>query len=228
MAFTLDTIVPWGRSYAEYVTMFGLTAHELQQRILGCADGPAGFNALLTQAGGNVVSVDPLYAYDAATIAQRITETFPVVLAQTQQNHTEFVWSTIPSVTHLANIRHQAMNVFLADYTQGLAAGRYRCMALPTLALKTNSFDLALCSHLLFLYSAQLSLEFHFNAIMELCRVASEVRIFPVFELGAQPSRHLAPLLSELAAIKYPATLVTVAYEFQRGANQMLQIKRAS
>ncbi|MEM6717567.1 MAG: SAM-dependent methyltransferase, partial [Cyanobacteria bacterium P01_C01_bin.147] len=48
MAITLDTIVPWGRSYAEYVAMFNLTEADLAGRILGCADGPAAFNAVMT------------------------------------------------------------------------------------------------------------------------------------------------------------------------------------
>lgn len=60
MALTLNEIVPWGRSYAEYRQMFALTTVELGQRILGCADGPAAFNAGLTQRGGQVISVDPL------------------------------------------------------------------------------------------------------------------------------------------------------------------------
>ena len=42
-----------------------------------------------------------------------------------------------------------------------------------------REFDLALCSHLLFLYSEQLTADFHLASIRELCRVAGEVRVFP-------------------------------------------------
>lgn len=45
MGLTLNEIVPWGRSYDEYVAMFGLTESDRQSRILGCGDGPAAFNA---------------------------------------------------------------------------------------------------------------------------------------------------------------------------------------
>ena len=55
MAFTLETVVPWGRSFDEYRRMFALTDSEIGQRILGCADGPASFNAELTAAGGTVI-----------------------------------------------------------------------------------------------------------------------------------------------------------------------------
>ena len=48
MGFTLENVVPWGRSYDEYVSMFDLTEVDLGLRLLGCGDGPAGFNAALT------------------------------------------------------------------------------------------------------------------------------------------------------------------------------------
>ena len=49
MPFTLADIVPWGRSYDEYRLMFGLDAADLAGRIVGCADGPARFNADATR-----------------------------------------------------------------------------------------------------------------------------------------------------------------------------------
>jgi hypothetical protein len=35
MAFTLDKIVPWGRSFAEYAAMFDLLPDDLVKHILG-------------------------------------------------------------------------------------------------------------------------------------------------------------------------------------------------
>ena len=58
MGFTLEKVVPWGRSYEEYLCMFDLSETDLQRRILGCGDGPAGFNAMMKQRGGRVVSFD--------------------------------------------------------------------------------------------------------------------------------------------------------------------------
>ena len=34
--FTLDQVVPWGRSFDEYRRMFALSDDELRLRILGC------------------------------------------------------------------------------------------------------------------------------------------------------------------------------------------------
>ncbi|WP_216593342.1 hypothetical protein [Cyanobium gracile] len=49
--FTLEQIVPWGRSFEEYVAMFSLADSDLAGRILGCGDGPAGFNAEASRQG---------------------------------------------------------------------------------------------------------------------------------------------------------------------------------
>ena len=60
MGLQLEKIVPWGWSHNEYVEMFDLTAEDLSKSMLGGADGPAAFNAVLSQRCGQVVSVDPL------------------------------------------------------------------------------------------------------------------------------------------------------------------------
>lgn len=52
MSFTLSEVVPWGRSYDEYLAMFSLSPEDLWQKILGCGDGPAGFNFSSTVSSG--------------------------------------------------------------------------------------------------------------------------------------------------------------------------------
>jgi len=77
-----------------------------------------------------------------------------------------------------------AMQAFLDDYELGKRQGRYVNAELPTLPFENGTFHLALCSHFLFLYSTQLGEAFHRAAIHEMCRVAVEVRIFPLLALG--------------------------------------------
>jgi hypothetical protein len=224
MSFELKTVVPWGRSYAEYVAMFMLSEDDLAQRILGCGDGPAGFNAVLSRIGGSVVSIDPLYELGADSIRVRIQETFAEIIRQTRLNTHEFVWDRIRSVDELAEIRMEAMEVFLADYPTGRLAQRYRAESAPRLSFADDSFTLALVSHFLFLYSDQLDLTFHIETITELCRVCGETRIFPLLQLGATPSIHVGPVMDHFLARGYLAVKVQVPYEFQRGGNQMLRI----
>jgi hypothetical protein len=68
--FILDQVVPWGRSFEEYRRRFALNEADLQVRILGCADGPASFNAESTRRGTRVISIDPLYQLDARAKAR--------------------------------------------------------------------------------------------------------------------------------------------------------------
>ncbi|ASC70175.1 hypothetical protein XM38_011050 [Halomicronema hongdechloris C2206] len=224
MAFTLSQVVPWGRSFDEYVAMFNLSPQDLQGRLLGCGDGPAAFNGELTRRGGRVISVDPLYHFDVEAICDRIQTCFDQVLEGVRQNAQEFVWDTLGSPEELGRVRLAAMDQFLADYTAGKAAGRYLTASLPQLPFADQSFDLALCSHLLFLYSPQFDLDFHLASLRELRRVAREVRIFPLLELGSCPSRYLAPVLATLKAEGYQLQRHPVAYEFQRGGNEMLRM----
>jgi hypothetical protein len=224
MAFTLDKVVPWGRSFDEYVAMFALSKSDLQKRVLSCSDGPASFNAVLTNQGGSVISADPLYAFSVAEIQKRIDETFEVVLEQTRINKNEFLWRHFVSVDELAEARRGAMNMFLNDYDEGRRMGRYVEAGLPVLPFKDKVFDLAVCSHFLFLYSELFSEDFHILSIQELCRVANEVRVFPLLELGSRPSRHLESVLATLEEEDFGLVIQTVNYEFQKNGYQMLKV----
>jgi SAM-dependent methyltransferase len=225
MSFTLSQVVPWGRSFDEYVAMFALTDVDLGGLVLGCGDGPASFNAVLTEKGGRVVSADPLYRFSPNDIRERIRQTYAEVMEQTRQNAQEFVWTNIKSVDELGRVRMTAMKEFLSDYPLGLAEKRYRDGELPHLPFPDKSFDLAICSHLLFLYSEHLSEDFHVASIKELCRVAGETRVFPLLELGAIKSRHLQAVRARLTADGYAVSMETVPYEFQRGGNQMMRVR---
>ena len=116
------------------------------------------------------------------------------------------------------------MDEFLADYPLGLEERRYLAASLPSLPFADACFDIALCSHFLFLYSEQHDIDFHVAAINELRRTSGEVRIFPLLELGAEPSRHLAAVTAELERQGRSVQRVRVPYEFQVNGNEMLRV----
>ena len=227
MAFTLENIVPWGRSYEEYVSMFSLTPNCLDKKILGCGDGPASFNAHMNRSGRPTISIDPLYRFSAEEIEARIEETCEVVMAQLEQNRNSFKWTTIQSPAALKKIRMASMRSFLADFPRGKTEGRYLDGELPNLPFEDNRFDLAVCSHLLFLYSEHLSREFHLAAIDELCRVAGEVRIFPLLTMSDQYSPYVDVLQEHLPKKGHEVSIERVPYEFQRGGNEMMRIRKS-
>jgi hypothetical protein len=222
----LEEVVPWGRSLAEYQSMFSLSATDLNAKILGCGDGPASFNAEMTELGHSVVSIDPVYQFSAEQIEQRVRATYESVISQVKQNPDRYIWQNFRDADELGKARLVAMEKFLSDYESGKVAGRYLDQSLPILEFADDQFDLCLCSHLLFLYSEQLSLDFHLAAIHELIRIAPEVRIFPLLKLDCEPSPYLKVVMKELATKGFNVQVKSVAYEFQKGGNQMLIISR--
>jgi hypothetical protein len=223
--FTLETVVPWGRSLDEYRRMFALEAGWERLHILGCGDGPASFNAEATMLGADVTSCDPIYGFSRDDLGQRIDETSTQILEQTRTNAHEFVWTSIRSVDELADVRQTAMRTFLADYDAGRAEGRYIEAALPQLPYGERVFDLALCSHLLFLYTVQLGEAFHLAAVRELARVAGEIRIFPLLALGGERSPLVDSVAGACRTDGADVTIERVPYEFQRGGNEMMRIR---
>ena len=223
--YTLDSVVPWGRSFDEYRRMFALSESDLGRTIVGCGDGPASFNAEATRRGLTVVSCDPIYRYDVDQLRERIAITYQQILEQTRLNAAEFVWSEIRSIEELGQVRMAAMNDFLDDYPAGRTDGRYVDAALPELPFSDATFDLALCSHFLFLYTTQLGESFHLRAVREMCRVAKEVRIFPLLALGAVPSPFVEPVMAEFERNGFSVSIERVPYEFQRGGNRVMRIR---
>jgi hypothetical protein len=224
MALRLDQIVPWGRSSREYELMFDLGAEELSSVVLDCGGGPASFNAEMTARGHRVVSVDPIYSYSTAEIRARFEATVDTILAQVRATPDDWVWTYHRDPDDLRATRRAVMEKFLLDYEVGLRERRYVLGELPVLLFPSNTFGLALCSHLLFLYSELLSAEFHVRSVLELCRVAQEVRLFPLLLHNGELSPHITPVRTALAAAGWHSEIRAVAYEFQRGGNQMLRV----
>jgi hypothetical protein len=226
MAIELENAVPWGRSFGEYRRMFRLTKTDLAtKRIIDVAAGPSSFNAELHALGHPIVSVDPLYSHSATDIRRRIDETYPTIVEGCRRDAHRFVWKEFRDPNHLGQRRMTAMGTFLADYELGKSQGRYLSQSLPDLDFPRCSFDLALCSHFLFLYSDQLSETFHLSCVAGLCRIAKEVRVFPLLDLSGRGSRHLRSIFNYASYSGIKADVRRVPYEFMRGARDMLVLR---
>ncbi len=59
MDFHYKDIVPWGRSFDEYLDMFNLSEDDLARDIVDVGGGPAAFNSGMHQRATPIVSVDP-------------------------------------------------------------------------------------------------------------------------------------------------------------------------
>lgn len=225
MAYTLDNVVPWGRSFKEYQKFFSLSAQDLRRKILSCADGPAGFNAEMTQKGYSCVSFDPIYQFTKDEIEGRVKETADMIIKEVRENQDLFLWDYYKSPDEMLSERLSAMRTFLDDYEKGLKDGRYINDEMPFLKFADNSFDLILCSHFLFTYSEQLGYLFHLDSLEELIRIGNEIRVFPVMNFDSTVSEHLDKIIEYFNNGKTTAYLEKADYEFQVGGNQMLVVK---
>ncbi|PMB20889.1 SAM-dependent methyltransferase [Fischerella thermalis] len=225
MVMKLEKVVPFGRSLDEYVQMFHLTKSDLHKRILGVGDGPASFNAEATKMGVQVTSIDPIYQFSGDEILKKFNEIVDNIIDQVKASPDDWIWSYHTSPENLRWNRVQAINKFISDYEQGKQEKRYQIGELPKLNFQDQEYDLALCSHFLFLYSDHHDYQFHFDAIKEMLRVSQEVRIFPLLTLMLQRSPYLDRITQELQELGYTVSIVRVKYELQKGGNEMLWIR---
>jgi hypothetical protein len=194
--------------------------------VLDCGGGPASFTAEVAREGFRAVAVDPIYAFSAREIRERFEATAEPVMAQVRATESDWTWKFHRDPDDLLNNRRAALELFLTHYERGLSEHRYLVGELPAIPFAQASFGLALCSHLLFLYSDLLDTAFHIQSLRELCRIAGEVRVFPLLNLQGEPSPHLGAVRSALEADGCSTEVGKVAYEFQRGGNEMLRVLR--
>ncbi len=218
----LDRVVPFGRSKAEYELMFALSESDRHKSIIGIGDGPASFNAEMTASGYSVTSIDPIYQFTGAEIKSRFDACVDEIIEQVCNTPNNWVWNYHKSPEDLRANREQAIALFLEDYDRGKLEGRYLNDELPKLNFQDKQFHLALCSHFLFLYSDHLSFEFHLESVRELCRIAEEVRIFPLLTLAQARSPYLDEICNILANEGITSDIISVNYELQKGGNQVI------
>ncbi len=224
----LEKVVPFGRSMDEYKNMFALSDSDLNKKIVGVGDGPASFNAEMCALGKTVISIDPLYVFRAKEIESQFYSVVDNIIAQVKATPSDWVWSYHRSPEQLKESRVNVLRRFVADYEKGRAERRYIVGELPNLGFTDREFQLAVCSHFLFLYSNHLTYEFHRTSVLEMARVASEVRIFPLLTLALKVSSYVQPLVDELKSQGFAVSVEKVGYELQRGGNEMLRIQKTA
>jgi SAM-dependent methyltransferase len=213
------------RSFEEYRSIFSMSDEDFGLRILDCPGGGSSFTATVNAIGGDATAVDPVYALPPVEVAEMVAAEVARGSAWAIANMDRYRWDFYGDPAGHRRVRTESARSLGADIVANPA--RYRPGALPELPFPDNAFDLVLCSHLLFTYSDRLDLEFHRSAIVEMARVGTQVRIYPlVHQSGTSERELLADLIAMLPAHGLQARPVRVSYEFQQGANEMLVISR--
>ena len=217
-------LVLWGHHVDEYMEMFALTASDMKARILEYGCGASAVNAELHTRGGDVISIDPLFVLDKATLSTQVALVFEDMVARVNRDQDKFDFSHYGSFEALISMRRQGMTEFFSDFEQGKAQARYLPVDNHQLAFSDFVFDFALSSHYLFAELDDQDIDFHLQAIRELARVAKEVRIFPLIDRFGQPSPLLGPVLLGLQQENYGVEVREVKYSLQPEGNAMLRV----
>ena len=205
--------------------MFRLNESDLSRKIAGFGDGPACFNCEMTEKGGSVISFDPIYQFSKTDLEKRIEEVRTIVMQQMSENMDNYVWKNIKNLDELEFTRMSAMRKFLSDYEKGKNEGRYVFHELPNrLIYDDNYFDIGLSSHFLLMYTS-LGYDFHIASMTEMLRVCKEIRIFPIVDLDAVKT-DLTEKVIDYFKKDYKVEIVKTEYEFQKGENKLLIIKK--
>jgi hypothetical protein len=227
----LDRIAFYGRTLSEYLLMFAVSDVTLLKSynlILDCPSGASSFVAEATKHGINTVGCDPLFDKDVQSLAKQGTKDIEYVVKRVSEAPDLYKWDFYSSIEDLRAYRTSALRQFLADYESGVRHKRYLKGELPQLPFTDKRFDLVLSGHFLFTYSSKFNFSFILHAILELIRVCSgEVRIYPIQKSSSQPYDEMAELLNVLKKSHgIDHEIIPVQFEFQRGSNKMLVLKR--
>lgn len=226
-AMDLDRIAFIGRTYFEYMRMFGLDEIFCRKGpVLDCAGGPSSFTAEAYRSGFNVIACDVLYELPAEQLVSKGRKDIDHVFDKFDEVDHLYTWKYYKDKKEIIALRHKSLEAFSKDFETGSSKGRYIRAELPQLPFPDKTFSLVLCSHFLFLYNDRLDLEFHQACLKELARVSScEVRIFPLQGLDAKPYPRMDEVLSFLKKERIITEIVDVPFEFQKGSNRMLVLR---
>ena len=217
------TVPPWGRGASEYEAFFALSDVPSNARILDCGSGPSSFTAQWSAAGRFVVAADPVYRLSGDDIAVDFEATAARMLEGMRRAYDRFRWDHYGNPEAVVERRRAAMTTFISDFQTPRRAGRYVAARLPELPFRSDSFDLVLCAHLLFLYSDELETDVHVASLREMLRVGREVRVFPVLDMDGNRSKHLDACIQVLQPVA-KVELVRVPFEFRYGDSTMLRL----
>lgn len=169
--------VLWGCGIFDYREVFDLDDDLLTGRILEHACGPTAFNAGQTARGQVVISQDALFAMPQSALSE-------CVMSASEQLQTQ--------------ARREGLRTFVADFASGRLERRYRPVSALPFPEKNFSFDCVLTAHSLFEDARATSLDYHMAILLELARLAPEVRLYPLTDGSGSPSPLLGPLLLAL------------------------------
>lgn len=222
---TLERIVFIGRTYDEYMRMFGLDGQDIQgKRILDCPAGACSFTAQAGRLGCEATAADIAYYHKADRLLEKGLQDIDHAMEHVEEERERYVWTEFRDIDALRSERHQALHACTEDMEK--RPERYVPVTLPSLPFRERQFDLTLSAHFLFTYADRLDAEFHLDVLRELLRVTrDEVRIFPLVDQSGRPPDEVEQLIAFARSEGWEAEVKAVTYHFQRHADHALILR---
>ena len=230
-SFNLERVTFYGRSLAEYEQMFLIKGSNwVNKSILDCPGGPASFGKEARQMGIHVCAVDPQFKHDPDTLQSLGSQDIDYVISKIAETSEQRKWDYYASLESLRNKQFEIFRTFIADYRQDWPSQtHYLAASLPHLPFEDQAFDLALSGHFLFSFHTHFSTDLTIASLLELTRVAREVRVFPLRSneqdrevLFADFDRITESLQEHEVAFE----VKQANFEFQKGANELMILRR--
>ena len=214
----------WIYSLADYCQMFDLTNEDREKTIFDFPGGVSSFNAEMHVLGHHVVSADNAYHLPENEIAAYSDQIFMKNEVFLQDHLHTLRANETADLQTIFRIWQHNKDQFVNDYAQGLSEGRYQVVDSVNFPFKNHQFALALCSD--FLFHTKVTHEFDATALIrELCRIATEVRIFPLLDQHGEVSTKLGPIMLLLQENNFALEVREVPYYLRQGGNAMLRVK---
>ncbi|MFS0868949.1 SAM-dependent methyltransferase [Paenibacillus xylanilyticus] len=228
LGLELEQIIFVGRTYEEYMLMFGLTPEDLRGRsILDCPGGACSFSSHSRRQGADSMASDIAYQHAISNLETKGQQDIEHTIKQLEQVRDRYRWNYFDSIDGLKQARTRALQDCTADMRE--FPERYIYSELPVLPFADEQFDMALSAHFLFTYADRLDFSFHVQTILELLRVTRyELRIFPTVGLSGTRYEKMDELKALIEKQGCTVSEVKTGYEFQQGAHTMLNIVKTS
>jgi Methyltransferase domain len=210
----------WIYDFSDYQQMYDLTESDLSKAIFDFSAGIASFNAEATRRGMQVISADSSYDLSPEKMKIYAQHFLQDMVSQLKEYPNRLRDKS--DMTRVIDLWKKTEETFLQDYAVNQAQHRYCKIQLPKMPYKTHQFDLVLCTD--FIFHHLLSSEDIAFIVKELCRVATEVRIFPLLDNQGKTSEELGPLMLMLQQKNYGVEVREVPYKTLKGGNAMLRI----
>lgn len=221
MKKTATPLIPsWVHSLDDYRRMFDLRDEDLQRSILDYPASVSSFNAEMHALGNHVISADEHYDLRPLDMSKHVDQIIQQLAVHLEQYADHIQPEEGQALEDILVAWDHYAKLFTSDYSMGKMQGRYRKALLPHLPFADFQFDIALCPDLLFRDKTAVPEQ----VLTELCRVAHEVRVFPLLDDQGEMSKEMGPAMLALQNKNYGIEVRAVPYKLLKGSNAMLRV----